>query len=117
MKNNNITNKIDIKTGAEENKKKDREVDKRNLTKEITIKMIKETEITITIKEEDTNQEITKIITMKEIIIKATTIRCKMKGIRKTPERDIELCVFYNYCVRIIFIILKKYLISNELIK
>lgn len=84
-----------------------KEVDRRNHTNEITTIMIKETETTITIKEEDTNQEIMKII-IKEIIPKPIIIRCKIKETLKTIERDIELCVFYNWNVRVIFIILKK---------
>lgn len=86
----------------------DKEVDKRNLTKEIIMTMIRETETTITIKEEEegTNQEIIKIIIIKEIIPKETIIRCKMKE-TQTIERDTELCVFYNWNVRFIFIILK----------
>ncbi len=85
---------------------KDKEVDKRNLTKEITMIMIKEIGTTITIKEEDTNQGL-KIIIIKEVITKATIIRCKIKETLKTIERDIEFCVFYNWNVRFIFIILK----------
>lgn len=85
-----------------------KEVDRRNHTNEITMIMIKETETTITIKEEGTNQEIMKIIIIKEIIPKAIIIRCKIKETLKTIERDIELCVFYNWNVRVIFIILKK---------